>query len=195
VIEETNDMKRYIRSSTAPTYDFDLGDTVTVYNGTHGYANYDGEIVYLYINRYDVAMARVRSRSGDHDVALSSIIPSQRAYFYSLTINDVLTKDFISKMKFKDDSMWCDRVNSSRVDHDVSIENTVGYEAYIASYTSGYRVCITDYISKHYTVTREIEDESGLSVNDPMITEALDILKSAPEVVVNFAGYQRIFKK
>lgn len=185
-------MKLYVKASRN-IYSFEPGDQVTVYEGAHGYANYDATFVETYQNRYGVDMAVVRTKGGDKNIALSSIIPSQHAYFYSLSLDDVLTKDFVAGMIYKDDAMWCDRINASRVDRDASIENIVGYDAYIAHYPSGYRVAITEYISKNYSTTSESDDRDRLSIDDPMITEALDILKSAPKVVVNFAGYQRIF--
>lgn len=188
-------MKRYIKSAKQAYYDFQIGDIVTVYNGMQGYANYDGEIVDIYTNSHDVVMAVVRSRSGDKDVSLSSIIPSQRDYFYSLSISDILSTAFLAKMQFKNDSMWCDRVNASRVDRDPSIENTVGYDAYISPGRSGYDVSITEYVSKNYSTTSYSQDAGNLPLTDPIFDEAFDIMRSSNKVVVNFAGYQRVFER
>lgn len=188
-------MKRYIKSAKQTYYDFQIGDTVTVYEGKHGYANYDGKIVDIYTNSHDVVMAVVRCRRGDINVPLSSIIPSQRDYFYSLSISDILSTAFLAKMQFENDSMWCNRVHASRVDRDPSIENTVGYDAYISPSRSGYDVSITEYVSKNYSTTSYNQDAGNLPLTDPIIDEALDIMQSSNKVVVNFAGYQRVFER
>ena len=78
------------------------------------------------------------------------------------------------------------------------MENVTGIEADIMSAKEGeqvYRVVITTYITKNYQETREHDDEHNISLDDALIQEALDILKDAPEVVVNYAGYQRKFEK
>ena len=192
-------MKRYVKASHN-IYSFEPGEQVTVYNGTYGYSNYEATFLETEINRHGVEMAVVESRArGQHQVPLSSIIPSQYQYFKSLTFDDVVSKSFVKKMIYDDDSMWCDRIRVSRVDRDASIENLVGCEAHIMGpgnfQNRGYRVCIIEYISKHYDTTKDYTDKYNLSVNDPLIDEALDILKSADKVVVNFAGYQRIIEK
>ena len=182
-------MKRYIKSNQV----LQVGDEVTVYEGKVGYANYDGVLVDIYTNKYGSEMGVVETRGGYDDVHLTSIIPSQKKYFYSLTRDDILQKSFVKKLVNRDDSMWCRKIPCKRVDRDNSIENIVGYEADIIRESNGFRVVITNYISKHYEETRDIRDEHQLSADDPMIDEALDILKTAPEVIVNFAGYQRKF--
>ena len=188
-------MKRYIRSSTAK-YSFEPGANVTVYEGKFGYANWEGTFVDSFINRYGVEMAKVRREYGEEEnIPMSSIIPSQKKYLYSLDFDDVVTKEFVSSMVFKDDSIWCHRISVPRVDKNPSMENVVGYDALIVHYDSGYRVNITTYISKNYSTTKESEDESRLSIDDPMIDEALEILRSADKVIVDFAGYQRVFTK
>lgn len=192
-------MKRMIIATRGTDPDdfspFHWGDEVTVYESKVGYANYDGVLVDTYVNEHGVKIGVVETEGGYHDVPYSYIVPSQKKYFYSLNIDDVLQKSFINKLVNKDDSIFCKKIPYKRVDRDASMENVVGCEADIISYNDGFRVVITQYISKHYDVTRDIQDERGLSVNDPMIDEALSILKTAPEVIVNFAGYQRTFKR
>jgi len=187
-------MKRYIACSRDENkYDLSPGDSVTVYAST-GYANYEGILEDIYTNKYNVQIARVSTKHGYENVPLSSVIPSQRDYFYSLSLDDILTEEFLSEMGFKDDAMWCDRVRVPRVDADPSIENTVGYDVYVAPNGSRYRVIITEYVSKHRSTT-SYRDESKLALGNPKLDDAIDMMKSASEVVVNFAGYQRIFNR
>ena len=192
-------MKRYLKCSTNK-YNFRSGDRVTVYEGKVGYANYDTTFIDSYLNSHGVEVALVEGSFGKtKEVPYSCIIPSEKEYFYSLTIEDVLTPEFVAELNHKDDSMWCKKISYKRVDRDQSIENTVGSDADIICTNPGenpkYRVVIIDYISKHYNVDRDITDESGLTADDELIYDALDILKHADEVIVNFAGYQRTFRK
>lgn len=192
-------MKRYIRCSTNK-YNFQPGDKVTVYESKVGYANYDAEFISSYINKYGVEIAVIEPyRSGYKEVPYSYIIPSEKEYFYSLTLKDVLNPGFIRKLNHKDDSIWCRKIPYKRVDRDTSIENVVGSEADIICTKSGseprFRVVIIDYISKHGSTDRDITDEYGLAADDGLVQDALSILKNAPEVIVNFAGYQRTFRR
>jgi len=190
-------MKKWIHTSTdspalAP------GDKVTVYNSKVGYANYDGVFLGYETNAYGVKMALVKTDHGNERVHPSSIIPSEKEYFYSLTRNDVLTVDFIEQLIHKDDSIFCHKIKYDRVDRDPGMENVTGVEADIMNSRTGqqsYRVIITTYITKNYSESREYEDEQGVGPDDPLIQDALDILSNAPEFYVNFAGYQRTFKK
>lgn len=78
------------------------------------------------------------------------------------------------------------------------MENVTGVEADIINSRVGqqsYRVIITTYITKNYSESREYEDEHGVGPDDLLVQDALDILSKAPEFYVNFAGYQRTFKK
>lgn len=192
-------MKRMIVATHGTDADdfapFHWGDEVTVYEGKVGYANYDGVLVDTYVNEHGVKIGVVETKGGYEDVPYSCIVSSQKDYFYSLSIDDVLQKSFITKLVNNGDSIWCRKIPYKRVDRDASMENVVGCEADIIGGKDGFRVVIIQHISKHYDVTRDIQDERGLSVNDPMIDEALEILKTAPEFIVNFAGYQRTFKR
>ena len=193
-------MKRWIHAATynsVPKYDFQNGDPVTVYNGKVGYANWDGIYTGQHTNRYNVAIAEIAHDNGKiEDVPLSSIIPSQKKYFYSLTFDDVTSISFIKKMVYNGDSIWCDKVRYARVDSDPSIENIVGAEGHIICLgDNDYKVVVDRYISKHYQVTKDSEWDVHVSMNSDLFREALGIIQSADEVVVNFAGYQRIIKK
>ena len=152
-------MKRMIIAANETNADdfapFHYGDEVTVYEGKVGYANYDGVLVDTYVNNYGVKIGVVETKGGYDDVPYSSIIPSQKKYFYSLSIDDVLQKSFIKKLVNKDDSVWCRKIPYKRVDRDAGMENIVGCEADIMyesssnpGYYSGYRVVIIQYISK-----------------------------------------------
>ena len=192
-------MKRWIHAATDIGYDIQPGDTVTVYESKVGYSNYDATLEEYFTSSRGVKMAKLRRSSGrTEDVPASIIIPSEKEWFYSISLSDVLTKEFVSKLTHKDDSMWCSKIPHKRVDLDRGMENVTGVEADIMNTKQGqpeFRVMIVTYTSKHYEETRDIEDEWDLTVNDPMIEDALAILKTAPEVVVNFAGYQRTFKR
>ena len=190
-------MKRWIHASL-DLQPLQEGDAVTVYNGTHGYSNYDGVLIDEEINKYGVKIAVVDTGKRIEKVPMSSIIPSQKKYFRSLTIDDVTTKEFIAQMIYKDDSIWCDKIRYDRVDRDTNMENVVGVDAMIKTVREGeqnYRVVISDYISKHGSITTDTQDEWDVKLDSRLIYEALDILKRAKEVVVNFAGYQRVFKR
>lgn len=190
-------MKRWIHAATETSYNFEPGDQVTVYEGKVGYANYDAEFVRYETNVHGVQMAVIKRASGIDKVPASVIMPSERDYFYSLTRNDVLTKEFVAKLIHKDDSMFCDKIRYKRVDRDPGMENVTGIDADIMNDKTGeqsYRVIITRYITKNYDETRDWDDEWGTKLNDPLIDDALDVLKKAPIVYVNFAGYQRKFE-
>lgn len=190
-------MKRWIHASTDASTSIKPGDRVTVYNGKHGHANYDATFEEYFTNSNGVKMAELSGVSSENSVVpASSIIPSEREWLYSISIDEVLTKDFVASMTHKDDSMWCDKVRTPRVDKDNEIENVTGIEAYMSGVQNDntLRVVITSYISKHYSEDEEWEDKM-VKVTNPLVDEALDILKRAPEVIVNYAGYQRIFKR
>ena len=192
-------MKRWIHAATDVEYNIQPGDRITVYNGTHGYANYDADFIEYFTNKNGVKMARILHDNGKEDTTPASyIIPSEYEWFKTATLDDILTKDFVASMYHQDDSIWCNKIRYNRVDRDEGMENVTGVDADIMNIKKGqprFRVVIIHYINKHYQETRDIEDESGLSVDDPMIDEALDILKRAPEVIINYAGYQRTFKQ
>ena len=190
-------MKRWIHASS-DTNSVSIGDEVTVYSGTHGYANYDGTLIDTEVNKYGVEVGVVDTGKRIEKVPMSSIIPSEKRYFYSLKLDDVLTSEFVAKMIHRDDSMWCDRIKYPRVDRDLGMENVVGTEAHIQATKPGeqdYRVVVVSYIDKHGSTDRDIIDEWHIGLNDPLVDEALDVMSKANEVVVNFAGYQRIFKQ
>lgn len=189
-------MKRLIIQSSSSIDNINIGDEVTVYNGMVGYSNYEGTLVDKGVNRNGIPVGYVDDGHKIEELSLSSIIRSEKRYFNSLTISDVLTKDFVAKMTHKGDSMWCKRTKYSRTDRDTNMENTVGMDAHIQSLHSskqGYRVVLSTYISKHGSVDRDVLDELHVSLNDELIDQALDILANANEVIVNFAGYQRVF--
>ena len=189
-------MKRLIIQSSSSIDNINIGDEVTVYNGMVGYSNYEGTLVDKGVNQNGVLVGYVDNGHKVKEIPLSSIIRSEKRYFNSLTISDVLTKDFVAKMTHKGDSIWCKRTKYSRTDRDTNMENTVGMDAHIQSLNTpkqGYRVVLTTYISKHGSVDRDVVDELHVSLNDELIDEALDILANANEVIVNFAGYQRVF--
>lgn len=187
-------MKRWIHASS----DVEIGDKVTVYESKVGYANYDGTLVDVETNKHGVEIGVIDTGKRTTKVPMSYIIPSEKEYFHSLTLDDVLTKKFVSELVHKDDSMWCDKIKYSRVDPDLGMENVVGSEANIQAIKPNeqdYRVIVISYISKHGSVDRDITDEWHVGISDPLIDDALGILSNANEVVVNFAGYQRVFKK
>ena len=191
-------MKRWIHAATESTYNFEPGDQVTVYEGKVGYANYDAEFVRYETNPHGVQMAVIKRASGVDEVPASVIVPSEKEYFYSLTRDDVLKQDFVAKLIHKDDSMFCHKMRYKRVDRDPGMENVTGLDADIMNDKTGqqsYRVIITTYITKNYDETREFEDEWGVKIGDDLIGDALEVLSQAPEFYVNFAGYQRTFKK
>lgn len=190
-------MKRWIHAATETSYNFEPGDQVTVYEGKVGYANYDAEFVRYETNVHGVKMAVIKRASGIDKVPASVIIPSEKDYFYSLTRDDVLRRDFVAQLIHKGDSMFCHKIRYKRVDKDPGMENVTGLDADIMNDKTGqqsYRVIITTYITKNYDETREWEDEWGVTIDDDLIQDALDVLSKAPEFYVNFAGYQRTFK-
>ena len=192
-------MKKWIHAATDAEHSFEPGDRVTYYNSTVGYANYDAEFVRYETNKYGVQVAVIKSLASEKEkqVPTDYIIPSEKEYFYSLSREDVLSKDFIAKLIHKDDSMFCSKIRYKRVDKDPGMENVTGAEADIISDKEGkqsWRVVLLKYVTKHYSEDRELEaDEWGCKLSDPLIDEALSILEKAPEFYVNFAGYQRKF--
>lgn len=199
-------MKRYIRCSTLNKYGIQPGDPITVYNSKEGYTNYEADFIESYINRdgHEIAIIEKPRERGQDEVYYNQIIPSQRDYFYSLTLSDVLTPEFVASMVHNKDSIWCKNVRYSRVDRDMSIENVVRNDAYIGcSNHSGtcmvdtprFKVSIVSYISKHGSIDRDVICEYDLLAGDELVYEALDVLRHADEVVVNFAGYQRTLRR
>ena len=157
-------MKRWIHAATSNKVNcsVNIGDDVTVYEGKVGYANYDGVLVDTKVNKYGVEIGVVDTGNRIKEVPMSSVVPSEKKYFYSLKLSDVLTKEFISQMTHKDDSIWCSKIRYSRVDRDTNMENVVGSQADIQAVKPGeqdYRVIIMTYISKHGSVDRDVVDE------------------------------------
>lgn len=191
-------MKRWIHAATESTLNFKPGDKVTVYEGRVGHANYDAEFVRYETNQYGVPVAVIKTKTNQQRVPVKSVIPSEKEYFYSLTREDVLTQEFVSRLVHIEDSMFCRKIYQKRVDGDPGMENVTGLEADIMNDAPGkqsYRVIISTYITKKYTETRDDTDERGVDIDDHLIDDALEILSQAPEFYVNFAGYQRTFKR
>lgn len=189
-------MKRWIHAATETN--IKPGDKVTVYESKVGYSNYDGTFLGQETNRYGVALGLVKTASGIEKVSMSRIIPSEKEFFDSLTRDQVLTYDFIRELTHEGDSIWCKKTPYKRVDRDTNMENVVGEDADIINCKVGnaiFRVVITTYISKHGSVTRDVIDEQNIHADDLLIADCLDILNHADEVIVNYAGHQRIFKK
>lgn len=189
-------MKRWIHAATVTN--IKPGDKVTVYESKVGYANYDGTFLGQETNRYGVAVGLVKTNHGIEKVPMTSITPSEKEFFYSLTRDQVLTYDFIRELTHEGDSIWCKKTPYKRVDKDTNMENVVGKDADIMNCKAGspeFRVIICTYTSKHGSATRDVVDEWNVSTDDELVAEGLDILSHTDEVIVNYAGYQRIFKK
>ena len=183
-------MKRYIRSSTNP---YSIGDTVTT-NLTYGYAPYDSKVIDVTVNRNGKDCV-VLDDGKEIPVGGYGMCKSKKAELNSLTIEDITTPEFISSLSADtNDSIWC-KENWGRVDRDRSIENTVGIKSVIMPIRRGYKVVIDHAISKHGNITTDTELEYPTDINDPIISEAIDILKSANEIVLNYGFYQRVFKR
>lgn len=191
-------MKRWIHAATDTAKNIKPGDKVTVYESKTGYSNYDGTFLGQETNKYGVAIGLVKTNHGTEKVSMSSIIPSEKEMFYSLSRDQVLTFDFIKELTHRDDSIWCNKVKYSRTDRDTNMENVVGEDAFIKNCKDNeelFRVVIKTYISKHGSVDRDVIDEWDVPITDALIAEALDIMEHSDEIVVNYAGYQRKFTK